>query len=145
MLTDLIIASLEEAPAVLNVPGHASVWPTLEAKGLDPVKLASLRFILQGQKPDTARVADYVKTFDALADEGEAGPWLRAVPEDLGLLLAKLSASEIPATAAAWARTEELSLDGWKAADAGPFLAELSAFAAGAVAQGKRLLLWLCL
>ncbi len=145
MLTDLIIATPEEAPAILNVPGHASIWPTLEAKGLDPVKLATLRFILKGEKADAARVADYVKTFEALADEGEAGPWLRAVPEDLVPLLAQLPASDMPATAAAWARTEELKLDGWKAADAEPFLSELCVFAAGAAAQGKRLLLWLCL
>jgi len=146
MLTDLIIATPEEAAAILNVPGHASVWPTLEAKGLDPVKLATLRFILMKAEPaDASKVAAYVKTFEALADEGEAGPWLRAVPEDLGHLLAQLPASDIPAVAAAWARTEELKLDGWHAADAEPFLGELSVFAAGAAAQGKRLLLWLCL
>lgn len=145
MLTDLIIANPEDAAAILNVPGHASIWPTLEAKGLDPVKLATLHFILKNEPADAAKVAACVKTFEALADEGEAGPWLRAVPEELGHLLAQLGAADIPAVAAAWARTEELKLDGWKAADAAPFLGELSVFAAGAAAQGKRLLLWLCL
>lgn len=45
----------------------------------------------------------------------------------------------------AWANTEEAKLDRWTAADVEPFLGELAAFAEGAVAQGKRLLLWVCL
>lgn len=145
MLTDLIVATLEEAPVILNSQGHANIWPTLEAKGMDQVKLASLRFILKGEPPEDNLVIEYMKSFEAQADGGEEGPWIAAIPEDLVHLLAMISASDTSTLATAWANTEEAKLDRWQAADVEPFLGELSAFAAGAVAQGKRLLLWVCL
>lgn len=144
MLTDLIVATIEEAPAILRSQGHASIWPTLEAKGIDQVKLASLRFILRGEPPEDHAVIQYMKSFDAQADGGDEGPWIDSLPEDLVGLLATIAASDIPNLAAAWANTDEAKLDRWVAADVESLLAELSAFAAGAVAQGKRVLLWVC-
>lgn len=95
MLTDLIVATLEDAPAILNSQGHANIWPTLEAKGIDQVKLASLRFILKGEPPDDNPVIEYMKSFETQADGGEEGPWIVAIPQDLVHLLAGISASDI--------------------------------------------------
>lgn len=145
MLTDLIAATEEDAPAILNAQGHANIWPTLEAKGMDQVKLASLRFILKGLPLDEGPVVEYTKDFKLLVDGGEDGPWIQALPDDLVQLLAVMPAADIAKVAAAWANTEEARLDRWQAADVEPGLGELSALAAGAVAQGKRLLLWICL
>jgi hypothetical protein len=145
MLTNLIVATLEEAPAILQSQGHASIWPTLEAKGIDQVKLASLRFILKGEPPEDNAVIQYMKSFDIHADGGAEGPWIDSLPEDLVGLLAAIPVADIPNLATAWANTEEAQLDRWLAADVEPVLGELSALAAGAVAQGKRLLLWVCL
>jgi len=145
MLTDLIAATPEDAPAILNAQGHANIWPTLESKNLDQVKLASLRFILKGQPPADDAVIEYMKSFEALVDGGEDGPWIDALPEDLAHLLAAMPASDIAKVAAAWANTDEARLDRWQASDLEAGLGELGAFAASAVAQGKRLLLWVCL
>lgn len=145
MLTDLIVAIEEDAPAILNAQGHASIWPTLEAKGVDQVKLASLRFILKGLPPDDEQVIEYMKSFEALVDGGEKGPWIDALPEDLVHLLATMPGSDLPKVAGAWANIEEAKLDRWVADDVEKRLGELAALAATAVAQGKRLLLWICL
>jgi len=145
MLTDLIAATPEDAPAILNAQGHANNWPTLESKNLDQLRLASLRFILKGQPPAMDVVVEYMKSFEALVDGGEEGPWIDAVPEDLVHLLATMPASDIAKVAAAWANTDEGKRDRWQASDLEPELGELGAFAASAVAQGKLLLLWVCL
>ena len=101
MLTDLIAATEEDAEAILNAQGHANIWPTLEYKGVDQIKLASLRFILKGEPVDEGPVVEYMKAFKPLIDGGEEGPWIEALPEDLGQLLAAMSAEDIPKVAAA--------------------------------------------
>jgi hypothetical protein len=145
MLIDLVAAKPEDAEVILSNLGHASIWPTLEAKTVDQVKLASLAFIL-GTKPLVPdAIGEYIKEFKALASGGDEGPWIDQLPDVLVKDLAALHEEQIPAAAAAWAATEEARLDRWNAKDTEAFLRELSAFAASAAAQGRTVLLWLCL
>jgi len=145
MLIDLIAANAEDAQAILTTPGHANVWPTLEAKTVDQVKLASLAFILKGKPPEDDPVIAYMKSFENLVSASDEGPWINLLPVDLVDDLVTLSEDKIPLVARAWANTEEARLDGWNERDVSSFLRELSAFAASARAQSKNLLLWLCL
>ena len=145
MLSDLIAATAEDAQSILSTPAHANVWPTLEAKTVDRVKLASLALLLRDKLPDDEPVIQYMKSFQSLADGGEEGPWIELVPTDLVDDLAKLQDDRVQAVAAAWANTEEARLDGWSAKHAASFLHELSVFAGSARAQGRMVLLWISL
>jgi hypothetical protein len=145
MLIDLLAAKPEDAGAIMTTNGHAGVWPTLEAKTVDQVKLASLALILRDQPLEAEEVGKLVESFKSLATGGEDGPWIDLVPESLVHDLAELTSDRIWSVAAKWASTEEAQLDRWKAEDAAAFLKELSAFAASAVAQSRSLLLWVCL
>jgi len=145
MLIDLIAAQADEAQAILSTPGHANVWPTLEARSVDQVKLASLAFILKGKPPAGEPVVAYIKTFQNLVHAGDEGPWISLVPADLLEDLATLSEDRVDAAARSWAHTVEAKLDGWNEKDVSSFLRELSAFAGSARAQGRSVLLWACL
>jgi hypothetical protein len=145
MLIDLIAANPEDAQAILSTPGHANVWPTLEAKSVDRVKLATLALILKGQPPEGEPFTAYVQSFENLVTASDEGPWIDVVPDALAEDLAILSEERIRPIARAWADTKEARLDRWSADETEPFLKELSAFAASARAQEKKLLLWVCL
>jgi len=145
MLTDLISAKPEDAEVILRTSGHATTWPTLEAKTVDQIKLTSLAFLLQGKPLDGPDFNDYVKSFKPLAVGGDDGPWIDQLPEGLVRDLAALPDDRIPALASAWAATEEAILDRWDANDVVPFLKELASFAGAALAQERGLLLWYCL
>jgi len=145
MLFDLIAATPEDAEAILSNVQHASIWPTLEAKTVDQVKLASLAFILRAKPLDSDAVVEYINEFKLLASGGDDGPWIHQLPDGLVRDLAALQDHQVPSIATAWAATEEARLDRWNPKDVQPFLRELSAFAASAVAQGRVVLLWLCL
>lgn len=145
MLTDLIAATPEEAEAILHTQGHANVWPTLDAKTVDQVKLASLAFILKGKVPKDDAVIDYMKTFKNLLTASDDGPWIDLVSMDLRDSLANLPEDQVEIVAKSWAATEEAKLDRWNPNDVAHFLRQLSAFAASARAEKRSLLLWACL
>lgn len=145
MLIDLIAAHPEEASVVVKVGGASDNWPTLAAKTVDQVKLASLAFILRGAAPDDAPVIEYMKTFQPLADGGAEGPWVDKVPNDLIDQLAKVTQDRIEALAAAWAHTEEAQRDGWCPEKTASFLRELVTFTAAAKEHPGSMLLRVCL
>jgi NADH pyrophosphatase NudC (nudix superfamily) len=147
MLTDLIVASLDDAPAILTAQGHANIWPTLESRGLSPALLASLRRVMRGEAATLAQAQADVEQFEVLSQGGECekgDPWLAALPPDLVQHLALMAEAQCEPVAAAWALTDVARHDRWQAAELTPLLAEMSALAAGAVAQGKGMLLWMC-
>ncbi len=147
MLTDLIAASPDDASAILVTQGHANVWSTLELPAITPAQWASLRFVLMRQPAEVRALADYLKGFERLGaspDSVEGDPWLVALPEDLGLLMAQMSLEEIAEHASNWQALETSRGQPVQALDLEALLAELAAFAASALAQGQRLLLWIC-
>jgi hypothetical protein len=144
MLTDLIVASLDDAPAILTAQGHANIWPTLESRGLTPALLASLRRVMRGEPVTLAQAQADVEQFEVLSQGEEGDPWLAALPPDLVQHLALMAEAQCEPVAAAWALSDVARQDRWQAAELTPLLAEMSALAAGAVAQGKGMLLWMC-
>lgn len=118
--------------------------PPLDAvagKGFEPaVMLRKLQSLLTGvpydQLPETE--------VELLAMEGEDGPWIVQLSEELRDALADASASRLPAVAEQWVRTEEF----WEqpsAAEVLPFLGEVTALARRARQAGERLYCWICL
>ena len=145
MLIDLISAFSAEAEAILTTPRHEAAWPTLVAKTVDQIKLASLAFVLNGKELSDAAVVEYSESFLPLATGGDNGPWVYLMPADLVASLVVMQDDRIDRFAQAWALTEELQLDRWSRADASAFLSELKRFAIETSESKRELLLWVCL
>ncbi|MBV1775356.1 hypothetical protein KSF73_06470 [Burkholderiaceae bacterium DAT-1] len=144
MLTDLIIARPDEADTVLHATGHATIWSTMEMRGVDAVKLCALREVLKGAPERAAQASDEMDKFQVLATEGDDGPWIHSVPADLVDVLAALPDTQFERVAKAWAEAPECKLDRWQAEDLIDVLRGLNQFAENAQAQGKGWLLWVC-
>lgn len=144
MLTDLIAAHADDATAILHAQGHATIWPTLDGRGLDLPTLAALGLVLHGQPVSAPALGIVQLTFVLLVADGDDGPALHQLPPALSLALAQLPQDQVAAMAEAWAGAAPAAFQRWDLRELRAFLAELSAFAASALAQGQQLLLWTC-
>ena len=79
---------------------------------------------------------------ELLAMEGEDGPWIVQLSEELRDALADAQPSRLPAVAEQWVRTEEF-WDQATAAEVLPFLGEVTALAGRAQQAGERLYCWI--
>jgi hypothetical protein len=144
VLTDFVVASVSDAQRV----GESSSCPSrdfdgLDAKGIDTVKLGSLYSVLTGEPTDPGLSGRCTLLFMA-SDEG---PWVMQVPEDLVKLLAELAPKELGSVAAAWAQTEEFSpaYENWPVTLVQEVLEGIAELCRQAVAEGKAVLMWMCL
>jgi hypothetical protein len=116
--------------------------PLLDAvagKGFEPeVMLRKLQSLLTGVPYQE------LPEGELLAMEGEDGPWILQLSEELRDALAAAPASRLPAVAEQWVRTEEF-WDQATAAEVLPFLGEVTALARRARQAGERLYCWMCL
>jgi hypothetical protein len=117
-------------------------WPVLDAvagKGLEPeVMMRTLQSLLTGVP------YEQLPSGDLLAMEGEDGPWIEQLSQELRDALADAPAGRLPAVAERWVGTEEF-WDGATAAEVLPFLGEVTALACRARQAGQRLYCWSCL
>jgi hypothetical protein len=118
--------------------------PPLDAvagEGFEPaVMLRTLQSLLTGVPYDQLPEAEV----ELLAMEGEDGPWIVQLSEELRDALADAQPSRLPAVAAQWVRTEEF----WEqppAAEVLPFLGEVTALARRTRQADERLYCWICL
>jgi hypothetical protein len=116
--------------------------PLLDAvagKGFEPeVMLRKLQSLLTGVPYEELPEAEL------LAMEGEDGPWIVQLSEELRDALADAQVSRLPAVAERWVRTEEF-WDQATTAEVLPFLGEVTALARRARQAGERLYCWTCL
>ena len=116
--------------------------PLLDAvfgKGFEPaVMMVRLQSLLTGVP------YDQLPGGELLALEGEDGPWIMQLSEELRDALADAQPSRLPAVAEQWVRTEEF-WDQPPAAEVLPFLGEVTALARRARQAGERLYCWICL
>jgi hypothetical protein len=145
MLTDFVVAPVEEVRAVLVAPASARTWPRLQAKSVDPVKLCSLWAIVEGRAVEPEAVATCTQGFAELGAGGPSGPWVAQVPQALVARLAQTSAAQLVSVAKAWAQTEEAKLDGWREQDASETVLRLVELSKVAVSNKRALLLWFSL
>jgi hypothetical protein len=110
--------------------------PTVEAKGLSSVTIATLGEILGAGSYDDLE--------DRAAREPEGGTNEEAgvftVPTEIRDALA--SANDLPAVAEAWVTTDELTRDEWNAEEALEVLRGLAGLAREARADGRELWYW---
>ena len=116
--------------------------PLLDAvagKGFEPeVMLRKLQSLLTGVPYEELSEAELV------AAEGEDGPWIVQLSEELRDALADAQASRLPVVVERWVRTEEF-WDQATTAEVLPFLGEVTALARRARQAGERLYCWICL
>lgn len=141
LLTDLLIASPQEAASVCTDAGRARKWPCLEFTGLDNAKLAALAGAM-GLPDEAAQLEGSARV---VFMQGKEGPWVFHLPETMRDALAKLAPAAMPEVAERWAKDPELTLDGWAAEDLPEGLEMLRAFATKARQSNGQLLLWMSL
>lgn len=141
MFTDFVIAADSEAAAIGESVRPADHWPTLESKGVETIKLATLH----GLVTNTPYSNDIQAAFAFVAGNEEDGPWVFKFPKDVQDALADIDEADIPALAARWAVTDEMHTDGWTEEEAARFIVELRAHARAAMRAGHSIFLWLTL
>jgi hypothetical protein len=76
--------------------------------------------------------------------EGDEGPWIHAVPDELVAALREATDQRLAEVAVEWAETEEWKLDGVPADDLGPLLGDIADLARRAQPP-TRLHVWMSL
>jgi hypothetical protein len=140
VLTDIVVVDSEQAEDVLNAQVPSESFPGFDAKGLDQIKLASLRAILTNEDYDAAW-AEHIPL--VAGEDNSEGPWVYELPEDIVATLADLPEADEPRVAADWAATDELA--DWSPELVRDMLHELARCARRAALANKRLLMWVCL
>lgn len=140
MLSDLIIASRNEAQDILTGRVGDPRWRRTDVKGMDYIKVAQLAKILFGAK----QCDEYMPTLLAQAEGGE-GPWVFLISSQVVNAIAAIDGSQTSAIGAKWAREEEWVLDRCSAEQVGGYLRLLCESARAATQQGLDLLMWLSL
>lgn len=141
-LTDLVIADTKDARRVCDSDCPSEEFDGMDAKGIDPVKIATLYAVLTDTEFDpTASMGK------PLYDGGDEGPWVIEVPNDLVQRLAQLDAKGIATAAAKWAKTEEFSpkYDNWPPEAVHEILVEIAKLCAKATVAKKSVLMWMSL
>jgi hypothetical protein len=107
ILTDAFIAFEADLSSLhAGDGGPSAIFPTLQGKGIDPLKLAILEAILRGQETYT-----YAASIDEpLRDWGEE--WVYPFSQPLVAALALLQPNDALRVAAKWAETDEWRLVG---------------------------------
>ena len=152
MLTDVFVATRDEADA-LDLrwgpagpppagPGpHEPLFPTVQAKWLDPVLLSRLETSLTGTTFEQMlpNLSGGYQRMDNLED----GPWLTGVRPSLAAALALLSEDDVAHVTSSWMTAEEMAE--WSAADAGWVVTELRRLAGVGQSTGREMFVWMCL
>jgi hypothetical protein len=146
VLSELVIALKSEAHAVAECDSPSRDWHGVVWKGLDPITLASLWSILEGEELDVDNVVSRSSRIQLAVEDSNDGPWVFAIPEAMRDSLAELAAEcedKIEGVARAWAATDELK--DWDYSDVAELLQDVIDLADGARLERKDLLLWISL
>jgi hypothetical protein len=141
VLTDILIAPTQDAPAIIANWPVAKNWPGLQTTGLDALVLSDLAEAL-GQ----SALAIAIEELDPHSFNDEAnGPWLYVLPNDLRDHLANLKADDLGPIARTWSQQEEAMARGMTEDDATRLLLQIQSLATTARNDQKPMLLWVSL
>lgn len=135
-LADIIVAALDEAPAVLASDYPLGTYHGVNVDGLDPLKIAALHSCLAERAFDQV-----LEEYHPLAEASPTGPWLIRLPAELITVLAGIAPQDIPSAAAVWVTTEPVQQDGWSGEEAEKYLARVAHFARQAAFDKKEVFL----
>ncbi|HXS72651.1 MAG TPA: hypothetical protein VN725_01300 [Rhodanobacteraceae bacterium] len=141
IITDFVIALDSDAEAIGQSASPADQWPTVQAKGVETVKLASLYCVAIG----TPYGKQIQRSFSLVGGDKDEGPWVFQFPSEVLHAIASIDDARLPSVAKEWAATEELRRDGWAEGNATSFIVQLRAHAQQAIAGGLSMFLRLSL
>lgn len=150
LLTDAFIATEAELPALRpGVGGPSGMFPTVEGKRIDPLKLATLEAIITTPASDRSDMSAVAMTSSEDVIQEWDDEWVCRLPDSLVAALAGLQPDDLERCAAAWAETEEWRLDGATTRAAVESLTgvigKLRQLAQQAQREGKLMYLWMSL
>ena len=140
MLTDFFLATPDQLTELDSLPGPTGTLPTVQARRVDLVKLATLQELIEHAEP----FDELVDALDSSMKGDEDGPWILPVPHTIVSALAAADDDRLAQLAAAWADTDEWIADGGTARDLRLLLVQLSQLARQTT-TGKTLWVWICL
>jgi hypothetical protein len=140
VLTDLVVASIEQADEVVSCSNPAADWHGVDAKGIDQTKLCSLRAIVTGH----AYEDEWMSEFDFVAGDQEQGPWLFRFPDALTTALSTLENHTLDSAAIDWHR-KSFADDHWPVESVRTALTQIRDLAIHAKRSDKPILMWICL
>jgi len=141
ILTDFVIADAGSGNDLGESFNPSEQWPTLQAKGIETIKLATLYCAITGNCYHN----DIQESFEFVGGDKEEGPWVFEFPSEILHAIACVSEPQVQGIAHQWASTDEMKMDRWSPEEAATFISELSAHASRATDAGKSLYLWLSL
>lgn len=137
VLTDFVIADLDDARRVCDSDCPSEDFDGLDGKGIDLVMLGTLHSILSGRPYDLSELSE------CICERGEDGPWVFEVPPDLVRRLSALGPPAVAEAGQAWSATEEFSLAAWEASDVLEALRDLVSLCQRAIRDRKSVLVWM--
>src|SRR5690242_10758740 len=136
-ISDLVIAGSKEAEAISLSSRPANSWPTLEGKGVDPIKLATLYCAAT----NTAYSSSVVGEFPLVGENKNEGRWVLEFSSKVLSAIASIQDRDVASIASVWASTEELEMDRWSVEFSAQFIMDLTAHAKRAQSEGSSLFL----
>jgi hypothetical protein len=103
VLTELVLAPIDDADAVAREPVPSRRWTGVEIKGHNSVTLGQLLAIVRDVDWEPEIFGD-----ELVASGSDDGPWVTSVPDDFVVEVGGLGDDKLDEIAEAWATTEEL-------------------------------------
>jgi hypothetical protein len=141
VLTDLIVADESEADTVARSGGPLQHWPGIDAKGIDHVKLGHLLSIIAGEPYRNSLIGEFTQ----IAEVSNDGPWVFRVPPRLVVSLSQIDDAELGQITEQWWAIEEFARSRYNLASVTMVMTSLRDLSKRAVAEGKDLMMWMCL
>ena len=133
--TDFVLATPDQADAVLASLDPGKEFGGVYAKGTDPISLGALQSVLTGD----GQADDFLEDYREIASEPSGEKSVSAVPTKLRDAITALSAAEIPEFVTRWMETDEFMLTGWDDQIALDFLRNLKCLLESDGAEKKEL------
>src|SRR5438552_1252394 len=126
ILTDIFAADPDQLSQLQDEEAiPQDLFDTVEAKSIDPVKIAQLQTIVEGKPFDEA-----IGECDlAYAVSETDGPWVMRFPASLAARLVAATPEELKRFGDRWASIEEFKLDRWPAEAVHGVLSDIAALA----------------
>ncbi len=141
VIIHLLVADASEAESVAASDEPSQDWDGFTFRGLDRVKLVTLRALVEAGSADS-RLEERLSAIRTIP-EGDQGPWVDIVPlRMLGSLasIAAMERDEQESLAERWGQTEEL--EGWQASEVLDSVWSIADTAESAQLENRTLLLW---